>query len=735
MAFRHLDQACDVHGRFRYRAHLDPTVQLKARYNIVRHAGAVYALADYASYLNAAAAGTVERSAGYLLRTAVASVPGRANLAAVWSHPHVTDSVPFAQAKLGATGLALAALARTRRLGPELVPLDTIAALCRFVQYLQHSDGSFASKYLPEKGLPDASWISLYYPGEAALGLLLCHDLQPQAGWRDSALQAMRYLADSRRDQHELPPDHWALIASAQLLTDSNPLEDAVRTSLVHHAAGISEPLLRLLTNHSDPGFGRGAPSTVATAMEGLLAVLDLLSADHPQLWQDILHALSSGLEFLLRAQIRHGPLCGGFPRRHGQGEKRSDGLVQIDFTQHALSALIEYHRRYDQFAGCAPTHAAKAPDFASLLEESLQLSMRFLHQQQLAAGNFTYEYDWITRACSSQDNAVRQAGTMWALALYQQIRPDPVNAQAAARALAFFHRHSGLTDTGARFIRYPGSEVGHTGTIALCALSLIDLLRSGGLGADMEHHYLAQLREYIDQLLAARQPDGLWHQRYELDNGKPFGPASPYFDGESLLALVKAAKYIDGFEHLRPAILSSAASGFRRHILLALRRDPDSPATKGYYQWSTMAFYELVTSGWDDTAEYAEHILYLADWMIDVHRVLSRARNTAYAFEGLACAFAVAQSRHDGEHVSRYRQVIQQGLSKLLSWQVGHSTANEFIRRQRPRANDLGGVQNRARDALLRVDVTQHTAHAVLLALRHLYGDAHSVRQTEVAL
>ncbi len=37
---------CDVQGRFRYRFHLDPAVELPPAYNELRHAGAVYALAQ-----------------------------------------------------------------------------------------------------------------------------------------------------------------------------------------------------------------------------------------------------------------------------------------------------------------------------------------------------------------------------------------------------------------------------------------------------------------------------------------------------------------------------------------------------------------------------------------------------------------------------------------------------------------------------------------------------------------
>ena len=45
------------------------------------------------------------------------------------------------------------------------------------------------------------------------------------------------------------------------------------------------------------------------------------------------------------------------------------------------------------------------------------------------------------------------------------------------------------------------------------------------------------------------------------------------------------------GREDLQPIIIASADAGYRHNIQEALQEDPDSSITKGYYQWSSMAF------------------------------------------------------------------------------------------------------------------------------------------------
>ena len=61
---------------------------------------------------------------------------------------------------------------------PGTVPISQLQALGRFIIFLQKADGSFYSKY-GANGKPVEDWQSLYYPGEAALGLIALYEIDP----------------------------------------------------------------------------------------------------------------------------------------------------------------------------------------------------------------------------------------------------------------------------------------------------------------------------------------------------------------------------------------------------------------------------------------------------------------------------------------------------------------------------------------------------------------------------
>ena len=357
-------------------------------------------------------------------------------------------------------------------------------------------------------------------------------------------------------------------------------------------------------------------------------------------------------------------------------------------------------------------------------LDRSLELGTQFLINHQKIDGHFTYEYDWINKVYTQSDSPVRQAGAMWGLALIYRDQPSLKVKDAVEKAMGFFYRHSKITTDGRRYVVYPGNSIGHTGTVALCTLAYIEYLRVPSSNVDFEKrkYYLQYLGEYLEFLVKAQTQEGLWHRYYDAE-GRSFGAPSPYYDGESLLALVKAAKYM-GYQELQPIVIKAADIGYNRNIQEALQVDPDSRITKGYYQWSSMAFFELATSGWGDTEKYGDYVINLADWMIDEHKTLWRTRNTAYAYEGIVYAYQLAVADSDDHHIGKFACVIDTGLMKLTSWQVGSPLANWFIRRhptQNPYA--VGGIQNHAFESLLRIDVTQHQMHAVILARRYVYN------------
>jgi UDP-N-acetylmuramoyl-tripeptide--D-alanyl-D-alanine ligase len=108
---------------------------------------------------------------------------------------------------------------------------------------------------------------------------------------------------------------------------------------------------------------------------------------------------------------------------------------------------------------------------------------------------------------------------------------------------------------------------------------------------------------------------------------------------------------------------------------------------------------------------------------MIDVHRTLERRRNTGYAYEGIISAHHLAQTTGDAASEQKLRAVCEQGLGKLITWQIGSPIQNEFLQKHPPAVPyAVGGVLNAADDPLLRIDVTQHQMHAVILARRYIW-------------
>ena len=79
-------------------------------------------------------------------------------------------------------------------LDPNAAPLAQLQSLGRFILFLQNADGSFVSKYNPDTG-PVGDWQSLYYPGEAALGLIALYELHHSCEWLIAAGKALAYLA------------------------------------------------------------------------------------------------------------------------------------------------------------------------------------------------------------------------------------------------------------------------------------------------------------------------------------------------------------------------------------------------------------------------------------------------------------------------------------------------------------------------------------------------------------
>jgi len=355
------------------------------------------------------------------------------------------------------------------------------------------------------------------------------------------------------------------------------------------------------------------------------------------------------------------------------------------------------------------------------LLDESLKLGTSFLLNNQKPQGNFNYETDLLTGELADGDSPVRQAGAFWGLALIHHDNPNRKTYNALVKALKFFLRNSANTDSTMMFVNYPGTSEGRTGTMALVCLACIEMM-SAGFSGEYDELIKNSFEKYFKFLLSLKNQEGRFFSSYNYTDGGGYASPSPYFDGEALLAMVKAARYADK-PYLKEDILLSANEMYHENVVYPLKTDNDSPVTKGFYQWGSMAFYEIFTAGWDSV--YAERVIEMACWMIDVHRTLWRMKNTAYAHEGMISAWETARIINDQKSLKKIGKVINKGLYKLTTWQVGSSVENQFLKKNITTNPMLsGGVMNCRNCPLLRIDVTQHQMHAVILARRFIYID-----------
>jgi len=416
-------------------------------------------------------------------------------------------------------------------------------------------------------------------------------------------------------------------------------------------------------------------------------------------------------------------------------GDSGDDNQFPVLEQDEYLDWIRSYYDKLE-FEATPVRHKLTKP----MLDESLRLGCNFIAaNQKEETGNFNYEYDFVEKKMNTNDSPVRQAGALWGITLCFQSQPNNALYRSAVElGIAFFRDH--MIDgpvPGSSMIEYPDVEKSDMGVNALYGLALIDYIRTirdndipegddpeeGTTISDLED----QLAKTIRFLKYMQNDDLHFSQAFIFAGETKSRESSPYFDGETLLCLVKAAKYMEGYgDSLIPIIEAAAPVLAKSYTVDVWRNDEhDSDQTKGFYQWSSMVFAEYYSAEWEDYEYYGDLVLVLAHWIVHTHRILNRNANTGYAFEGIISAFRIAKKRGHKEALADLAYTIDEGLYELGSWQVSGPLAhtnNFLVRNPTDEKIAVGGVMN-ARDlAPLRIDTTQHQMHAVMMALETLF-------------
>lgn len=338
-------------GEFLYLDNLDPNRRYKPVYNVLRHGGSLYALADSYNYRrDPEVKAAVVRAAKWLQTKYIKPVKGVDDVLAVWALPSDRAGDGPSEIKLGGIGLGLVGLLETEKVAPGTTSLEFLRRLGNGVIWMQKPDGSFYSKYDPAKGGMLEDWISLYYPGEAALGLAMLAEFDPdpklKARWINAAFRAVGSLARARAGAQSVPADHWVLIATARLWPLHAASDQSVtRAELLRHTVQICNVIV------NDPALRDVRTTPIATRVEGMNAALAFLPPEQQELRERLKQEVEKGIAFLMKAQVQaegknRGAMPHAFTPAGGTPVNKRVNELRIDYIQHALSAWLEYGRQ-----------------------------------------------------------------------------------------------------------------------------------------------------------------------------------------------------------------------------------------------------------------------------------------------------------------------------------------------------------------------------------------------------
>lgn len=308
--------------------------------NIVRQAGAAFALAEYFQYSKKAAAHrAIDRARKAFERNVIEWREGK--LLALGGKQD--------QAKAGATALAVLAALHSAADEQELKSDRQLRAWLNGLLALQQQNGGFASK-------PGSNLQSAYSNGEIWLALAVLQD--KLGSGMDATLTKALQLADNRFLQFYIAnPDigffHWGMMAAATRYWSTR---DARFSRFIAEQVRLFLKELRPKTNHK---------SNSCYSVEGLLAALAVLEAekDYDQLSRQVSLRVDKEMKKNLRLQIlpdqkriqfskKHylkSPDIAQYPGAFLNGKYRPK--IRIDATQHCLSAMIKDQARQRESA------------------------------------------------------------------------------------------------------------------------------------------------------------------------------------------------------------------------------------------------------------------------------------------------------------------------------------------------------------------------------------------------
>ncbi len=335
-------------GRFEYRKNVDSEIRYDNKtYNSLRHAGTLYSMYMYEKQglVNKYHEERIKASRYFVENYVKKLEEGRY---VVVSLPE-EENLNFPMAKSGAAGVALCALSNLT--DEDFVTEEMLHGLGDFILSMQSEEGNIYAYYNLETKEINKEAEALYYPGEAAAGLMYLYEVDKQDKWLEAAKKILLYLAKSRKPlEFDIPFDHWSALAIEKLF-EAGLVTPEERVTLRNYCEQMAIPTLsNQITNKNNSYFGAFKdnirPCSLGTIMEGLASIYYCTDSD--SLRQIIHKSLSIGNMFLNKVQVKTGEQAGGLPNSANwvrQGVSPNASVIRIDNVQHVVLGWLKYQQ------------------------------------------------------------------------------------------------------------------------------------------------------------------------------------------------------------------------------------------------------------------------------------------------------------------------------------------------------------------------------------------------------
>lgn len=372
------------------------------------------------------------------------------------------------------------------------------------------------------------------------------------------------------------------------------------------------------------------------------------------------------------------------------------------------LSAMVDHLER---LVGPQLGVSLTPEEMRSVIEGSVS----WIINSQEEDGSFAYEYLPYDGEYSNDDNIVRQAGTLYSLA--EVARKDPVERpelnetiEGSINYLASQSKEGAFEgeDFGC-VVKKPGSRACSLGATSLTLVAILGYVEAN---PDKAEDYEELIGSYLSFLLVTKNPEAGFKYDYILDRGFRSDKESPFYNGETLLALVRYMQYQEDAEV--KSVIDSVFSYLRE-------QEYETPL----YLWIMAALKDMqqlwpsddyVTYGKDFTNYRMESL----EWRHQTDR------NYCAVVEGLASSYSLLEGEVSDAELQRIKSELDYWNIKNSFLQIDEDQPLRLVEDEK----DLkfisiknmhlaeGGFLTAESELKQRIDFTQHCLNTYLQTL-----------------